>query len=499
MDAILYWNRVALDANQTDFSGEEPEQGGPTLSSRAMAMVHLAMYDAFVGADKANGGGSGLDHYLPTLPTPDAGTSADAAIAAAAHATLSELYPSQASFFDQRMGEASLSGPGTGDGYAFGQLVAQRIQNQRRFDPGVGGAGYPILDGPGCHRPDPDNPKQGIHAPYYGANSRCFAARTRHSLDSPFGIGTPEYLAALQQVRAKGIAPELQGTVGPGTGRTAEETLIGIYWAYDGARGLGTPPRLYNQIIREVAEKVPNPRFGGQLNTLARNAELFALVNAALGDAGILAWERKFDYKFWRPVLGIREHDPSLGPQGMPGNNVSVDADPLWLPLGAPSTNAQTQTKPETGYPSGHAAHVMVKNFTPNFPAYPSGHATFGAAALHMTRLFYGRPVGDRQADALFAGLSFVSEELNGVNMDNRGTIRPHHNRSFPDGLWQMIVENGFSRIFLGVHWSFDAFALDTNGDPDLSQNVGGVPLGLNIAEDIFTHKLKASQAADPE
>ena len=49
-----------------------------------------------------------------------------------------------------------------------------------------------------------------------------------------------------------------------------------------------------------------------------------------------------------------------------------------------------------------------------------------------------------------------------------------------------MIEENGFSRVWLGVHWSFDAFALDANGKPDLTRNIGGVPLGLNIAEDIF-------------
>jgi hypothetical protein len=49
-----------------------------------------------------------------------------------------------------------------------------------------------------------------------------------------------------------------------------------------------------------------------------------------------------------------------------------------------------------------------------------------------------------------------------------------------------MIEENGFSRVFLGVHWAFDAFALDDNNSPDLSQNVGGVPLGLAIAEDIY-------------
>jgi vanadium chloroperoxidase len=72
------------------------------------------------------------------------------------------------------------------------------------------------------------------------------------------------------------------------------------------------------------------------------------------------------------------------------------------------------------------------------------------------------------------------------MNQDNFGTVRPRHVRKFKNGLADMIIENGLSRIFLGVHWFFDAFALRRN-NPDLSQEkIGGVPLGLNIAADIF-------------
>jgi len=56
-----------------------------------------------------------------------------------------------------------------------------------------------------------------------------------------------------------------------------------------------------------------------------------------------------------------------------------------------------------------------------------------------------------------------------------------------------MILENSISWVYLGVHWVFDGFLPGPGGDPDLDANVGGVPLGLNIAEDIFTSGLTKS------
>ena len=305
---------------------------------------------------------------------------------------------------------------------------------------------------------------------------------TRHELDAPpQPPNDPAYISALQQVRGQGIAPELMGTVPSDLDpRTANQTLRGIYWAYDGAFGLGTPPRLYNQIVREVAMKKPNPaNANNEVNTTAQNARLFALVNVAMADAGILAWDQKYIHDLWRPVVGIREHDASMGPAGAGNNAIDDDCDPFWLPLGAPLTN-------KTG-----------KNFTPPFPAYPSGHATFGAAAFQITRLFYEVDRNSTQDD-LFKDqdgndLEFVSDELNGVNKDNKGTVRPRHAHTFGDGLWRMIIQNGRSRVDLGVHWVFDAFAVDNNGQPDLTQNVGGVRLGLTIAEDIFDDGMNKS------
>jgi hypothetical protein len=464
MDPILYWNEVALEANRVSFTNGQGEQPGPTLSSRALAIIHLAMYDAYAGViDKP----MDLPLYLPGLPAPAPGASADAAVAAAAYTTLKALYPSQTAFFDfVKDARVSVEEPGFQDGYDFGRIVAQQMLDDRQDDPDAGASGYVPSMARGKHRVDPDNPSQGFHAPFYGAKSKCFAVTARHELAAP-PLDTLEYLKALREVRGKGIAPELMGTLPMSLPRRkVDETLIGVYWAYDGASGLGTPPRLYNQIIREIAI--------AKGNSVDQNAQLFALVNSAMADAGILAWDQKYIHDFWRPVVGIREHDQSMGPAAGNGNNdISDDCDTGWLPLGAPNTN------------------TSKKNSTPPFPAYPSGHATFGAAAFHITRLFYKVPQGDRNPDPLFQNLKFVSEELNGVNTDNKGAVRPRHVRYFPHGLWQMIEENGRSRVDLGVHWVFDAFAVKDNGAPALDKKVndkfiGGVPLGLQIAEDIF-------------
>ncbi|MFC9993837.1 hypothetical protein [Nocardia sp. NPDC127526] len=63
--------------------------------------------------------------------------------------------------------------------------------------------------------------------------------------------------------------------------------------------------------------------------------------------------------------------------------------------------------------------------------------------------------------------------------------MRPRHVRTFPDGLLQMIIENGRSRIWLGVHWEFD-FAPRPFG-------IGGLPLGLAVANDIFDTGMRKS------
>ena len=228
------------------------------------------------------------------------------------------------------------------------------------------------------------------------------------------------------------------------TDRTPEQTLIGTYWAYDGTPSLCAPPRLYNQITVLIAKQ--RGTHGIELG------RLLALVNVAMADAGIAVWDSKFYYDLWRPVTGIREADAGTGPSGAGDGNPDTDGDPTFTPLGAPASN------------------LAGPNFTPPFPAYPSGHAGFGGALFETLRRFY-------RTDAI--AFTFVSDELNGVTHDHDGTTRPLVPRSFTS-LSQAEEENGQSRIYLGIHWAFD--------------KTEGIAQGERVADYVFDHVFRVQR-----
>ncbi len=435
MDAILFWNEVSLEAVAVDHTIDpsERKQAGPTRTSRALAIVHLAMYDAF------NSISNTFTPYLPNLPAPAAGASRRAAIGEAAFVTLASLYPNQQAFFYQKSQDffdgLAASTQAIDRGKSQGRKIAEILLKIRANDGASQEYPYNPSQNPGRHRVDPLNPGQG----FLGANWGQVQPFVLNSVQAfvatpPPDLNSAAYATDFNDVKAKGSLT--------GSTRTPDETTIGIYWGYDGSKKLGTPPRLYNQIVRLIAMQ--------RNNTLEQNARLFALVNAAMGDAGIQCWYSKYFYNVWRPVVGIQEADAGWGPTGQGDGNSATQGDPFWLPLGAPRTNEPGKA-----------------NFTPNFPAYPSGHSTFGAASLGMVRLFYGTD------DIPF---EFVSDEFNGQNIDINGTIRPRHSRQFAK-LSKAILENARSRVYLGVHWQFDADS--------------GVASGEQIAQFIFSNALK--------
>jgi len=358
-DAVLDWNAVALAAQANDHTPSivsTPDQGGPTRAARALAIVHAAIYDAVNSIDQS---------YAPYLvkDTFSKHASIDAAASQAAHDTLVALYPNQKAMFDAAL-HSSLAdvpnGASENAGVAAGKTVARQILKARKNDGSQLVVDYVEGTAPGDHRVDPLHPSQGYLTPGWGE----VKAFTKGNLDGllpppPPDLTSEEYATAFQEVKDFGG----DGVTTP-TQRTAEQTEIGIFWGYDGRPGLGTPPRLYNQIARTVAI--------GQGNTEVENARLFALINIAQADAGKMSWAAKYDYNFWRPILAIREADEGTGPSGLGDGNPATEGDPNWTPLGAPGSNGGT-------------------NLTPPFPAYVSGHATFGSAVFEILANFYGR------------------------------------------------------------------------------------------------------------
>ncbi|MFZ1458112.1 MAG: vanadium-dependent haloperoxidase, partial [Saprospiraceae bacterium] len=127
-----------------------------------------------------------------------------------------------------------------------------------------------------------------------------------------------------------------------------------------------------------------------------------AKVGMALHDAAIGCWNSKYVYNIERPESYIKRL-----------------IDPTWEP---------NLENPLTG----------DKGISPSFPAYPSGHATFGAAASEALASVFGYSYGM--------------------------TDNCHRNRSEFSGyprtfssFFEMSMENAWSRVPLGVHYRMDA------------------------------------------
>jgi vanadium chloroperoxidase len=117
-------------------------------------------------------------------------------------------------------------------------------------------------------------PASGFYAPFYGARSRCFAVNMRHHLDDAPPLDSPEdnpgHPASAQQGHCPTTHRDAAGgpAAFPHSRRDAHRVVLGLRRA----KGIGTPPRLYSQIVRKIAD--------GQANDVAANAWLFAGVNA---------------------------------------------------------------------------------------------------------------------------------------------------------------------------------------------------------------------------
>jgi hypothetical protein len=388
-DVIIAWDQTMLDAIRLT-------QDTLGLSTRTIAMVTAAMYDAVNAIDRF---GSVFEVSVPASESQ--GASPEAAASEAAYDVLSSLIPQEQSLYQATLAASLASIPDSAAvtaGLAVGDTVAAGILAWRANDGSNVQVPYVPGTAPGQWRPTPPDfstawgPEWGQVTPFAIPSAKQFLPPT------PPALNSAEYARDFRMTKSLGARNS--------TTRTPLQTQIGNFWAYDVA-GMGPPPVHLMQIAQDIAL--------AQHNTLDQDARLFGLVGVAIGDAGIVAWDTKYSYNEWRPITAIRNARQD-------GNPLTVD-DPNWWPLGSPGDG-------------------MRANFTPNFPAYVSGHATFGGAFFTTLADFYGTD-----------NMTFTigSNEVPGV-------YYTFHSFSAAD------IQNAISRIYLGIHYWFDETAGTTAG-----------------------------------
>jgi hypothetical protein len=137
MDTLREWHTIALEATGIDHTPVAPgetrtfgEQLGPGRSARAMAIVHIAMFDVLNTVARRYRG------YADSAAAPR-GAAIDAALAQAAHDALVAVFPSQRDDFDEALAQELASVrdvPGRTAGVALGQRVASAILALRASD-----------------------------------------------------------------------------------------------------------------------------------------------------------------------------------------------------------------------------------------------------------------------------------------------------------------------------------------------------------------------------
>jgi type II secretion system protein G len=318
-DVVTDWNVIALNATAVPPNS--------ILQSRALAIVHGAIYDAVRAVDR-KGGAYAIDVEAP------AGTSVDAAVVSAAHGSLVRLAPAERQMLDAAL-NVSLSkiadGQGKTEGTALGQQIAEKLVALRSTDGAAVKVVFTAKPGVGLYQFTPPHSLPAILAQWGSVTP--FVLRSSAGLDLK---GAPALTAAqfardFEEVRSVGARNS--------TTRTADQTAAAIFWTVQTA------------VPWHAAARAASAAKG---LSLSENARLFALLSMASADSQIIAFAEKYNRPHWRPITAIRAATDL--------NIAALKGDIGWEPL-------------------------LV---TPPHPEYPSAHAMFSGAAEAVLRGFFG-------------------------------------------------------------------------------------------------------------
>jgi hypothetical protein len=386
-DEVTDWNVIMIDALRVSglaFGG----------TFRSSAIVQASVFDALNGIER---------RYTPLHVEPAAasGASRRAAVVQAAYASLlkvlTNLTPAQKSDLDAKRA-ASLAGIASGPaaehsqsiarGIAWGQTVADAIVAWRSTD-GFTPAPPPYFGSPlpGQWRSTPP-----AFAPFAGIQ---FATMPPFVINSPtqFPVAAPPAMTSAQYTTEFNEVKLLGSTASPS--RTSDQTLAARFW---GSSSGG------HYFWNSVAVSLMKERH----TNLSENARVLALMNVALIDSFIAAWNGKKLHNFWRPITAIQLADTD--------GNPATTADPGWTPL--------LPTPPYPDQPSGlnavsaASATVLADFFGSNTSfIVPTDSTVPGLAGV--TRFFPDFPSAlDEVVDArVWGGIHFRYADIAGREM----------------------------------------------------------------------------------
>ena len=318
-DAVTDWNVVALNATAVPPNA--------ILQSRVLAIVHGAVYDAVRAVDRKG------SPYAVDLKAP-AGTSVDAAVAAAAHGALVRLAPAQRAMLDAAL-DAALAkiadGHGKTEGIRIGAQIAEKIVALRSADKSD-------VRSSSRRSPAPvsTSSRRLIRWPRFsrtGAASRPSSCAAGAALSSR---ARPPSRAPSSRATSMRSRASVRATAAT---RTADQTAAAIFWTVQ----TGVP---WFAAARAAS--------AAKSLSVSENARLFAALSMATADSQIVGFEEKYKRPHWRPITAIR----AAADLDIP----TLKGDPSWEPL-------------------------LV---TPPQPDYPSAHAIFSGAAEAVLRVFFG-------------------------------------------------------------------------------------------------------------
>ena len=411
-DPVLVWTSTALNAIQSAGSNGKPGVP-PTLGTRLMAMLSTAMLDVVAAfGDKVN-------PYRFDLTAPG-GANREAAVVGAAQRILALELPGESVLIQEQLAKslAELNGSKQGiqAGLAFGAGLADQVRASRASDGYNNNTPYtpPAAGLPGyVWTPATSGPTAGVAL---GANWGSVTPWVISSPDAYQSDGLqcrPDvdlnlYATQLNEVRQLG---GLASTAVTSIQRTADQTQIAYFWAYDRPDTF----RPYGQLI-DLAMDV-----AAQKNsTLETNAKLIASLSIAMADSVICAWKEKYTNVQPRPA------DLITGAFSDTDGVASTVRDSQWQSLLSSINGVQS----------------------PPFPDFLSGHSVMGGAFASVMTQFFGDNVV----------FSARSDELPGVKRSFDGRIAPGSLGDLstvalrPNSFYEAGLEDAVSRVYGGVH-----------------------------------------------